>query len=82
MLQLNRTMLAAQLFCYWWFLATGFEPILGKLAHFVGTFTCVWSIYNGAIWHYKTKDGEGMAWIIVGVMVFIGFSARWLIAVA
>ncbi len=82
MLKLNRTMLSVELFCYWWFLATGFEPLLGKLAHFIGTFACVWSIYNGIMWHYKNKDGEGLAWAVIGGLVFAGFSARWLIAVA
>lgn len=82
MLQLNRFMIAVELFCYWWFLASGFEPVLGKLAHFLGTFVCAWSIYNGLMRHHQNKDGEGLAWAVIGGLVFIGFSARWLVAVA
>ena len=82
MLKLNRFMLALHLFCYWWFLASGFEPAHGKIAHFAGTFACAWSIYNGIMRHYQSKDGEGIAWAVIGSLVFVGFSARWLVAVA
>ncbi len=81
MVQLNRFMLAVELFCYWLFLSAGFEPVMGKIAHFIGTVACAWSVYNGIKWHYKIKDGEGLAWTVIGSMVFAGFSARWLVAV-
>jgi hypothetical protein len=75
-------MLAVELFCYWLFLSSGFEPVEGKIAHFVGTVACAYSVYNGIKWHYKMKDGEGLAWAAIGTLVFIGFSARWLVAVS
>ncbi len=81
MLQLNRFLLAVELFCYWWFLSSGFEPVFGKIAHSIGTVACAWSIYNGIKWHYKNQDGEGLAWAVIGSLVFAGFSARWLVAV-
>jgi hypothetical protein len=64
------------------FLSTGFGPIEGKIAHFVGTVACAMSIYNGMKWHFKVKDGEGLSWVIIGGLIFVGFSARWLIAVS
>lgn len=81
MVNFNRGMLAVELFCYWLFLASGSEPVEGKITHIVGTVACAFSIYNGIKWHYKMKDGEGLAWAAIGALVFIGFSARWLVAV-
>lgn len=79
-------MLAVELFCYWYFISGSFKPVLGIvlgiISHFVGTIACVWSVYNGIKWHYKMKDGEGLAWAVIGGMVFVGFSARWLIGVS
>lgn len=82
MVQFNRSLLAVVLFCYWYFLSAGFQPVLGIVSHFVGTIACVWSLYNGIKWHYKMKDGEGLAWAVIGGLVFVGFSARWLIGVS
>ena len=81
MVHFNRGILAVELFCYWLFLASGFEAVEGKITHIVGTAACAWSIYNGIKWHYKMKDGEGFAWAAIGTLVFIGFSARWLVAI-
>ena len=80
MVTVYRILIGVQLFCYWLFLAKGFVGI-GKLAHVLGTVACVWSIYSGIIRHYKLKDGEGLAWAIIGALVFVGFSARWLVSV-
>jgi hypothetical protein len=82
MVNFNRSMLAVELFCYWYFLSTGFQPVLGIASHVLGTVACAWSMYNGIKWHYKVKDGEGLAWAVIGGMVFVGFSARWLIGVS
>ena len=82
MVNFNRGMLAVELFCYWLFLSSGFEPVEGKIAHFVGTVACAYSVYNGIKWHYKMKDGEGLSWATIGGLVFVGFSARWLVAVS
>jgi len=82
MVNANRVMLAVELFCYWLFLTTGFEPVEGKIAHVVGTVACAWSVYNGIKWHYKMKDGEGLSWAVIGGLVFAGFTARWLVAVS
>ncbi len=82
MVALNRALLAVQLFCYWWFLSSGFEPAGGKVAHAVGSVACAWSMYNGIKWHFAKKDGEGLAWTVIGAMVFAGLSARWLVAVS
>ena len=81
MVNFNRGMLAVELFCYWWFLGSGFPPGPAIIAHFVGTVACAWSVYNGIKWHYKMKDGEGLAWAVIGGLVFAGFSVRWLVAV-
>jgi len=82
MLTFNRLLIAAELFCYWLFLSTGFESIEGKIAHMIGSVACAWSVYNGIKWHYNKKDGEGLAWAVIGSMVFIGLSARWLVGVS
>ena len=81
MVNFNRLMLAVELFCYWLFLSSGFEPIEGKIAHIIGSVACAWSVYNGIKWHYDKRDGEGLAWAVIGAMVFVGLSARWLVAV-
>lgn len=81
MVKLNRFLLSVELFSYWLFLYAGIEPVYGKIASFAGTYTCAWSIYNGIKWHYKTKDGEGLAWAVIGILVFAGFSVRWLVTV-
>ena len=39
-------------------------------------------MYNGIKWHFAKKDGEGLAWTVIGAMVFAGLSARWLVAVS
>lgn len=80
MVQFNRFLLTIELFCYWYFLAQGPEPLAGKLAHIGGSVAAAWSIYNGLKWHFKTRDGEGLAWAAIGGLVFIGLSARWLVA--
>jgi len=82
MVSLNRSLMAIALFCYWWFLSSGFEPVMGKVTHFVGTVACAMCIYNGIIWHFRNRDGEGLAWAVIGGLVFAGFSARWLVAVS
>ncbi len=82
MIKFNRLMIAVELFCYWLFLAKGIEPIEGKFAHMIGSVACAWSVYNGIKWHYSKKDGEGLSWEVIGSMVFIGLSARWLVAVS
>ena len=79
MVQFNRILLSIELFCYWWFLAQG--PVMaGKLAHVIGSVAAAWSIYNGVKWHFKIKDGEGLAWAAIGGLVFLGLTARWLVA--
>ncbi len=82
MVQINRLLLAIALFCYWYFLSSGFEPIAGKITHIIGTVAAAWSVYNGTKWQFRMKDGEGLAWAIIGAMIFLGFTARWLVAVA
>ena len=82
MVVLNRLLLAAELFCYWAFLSLGFEPTAGKVAHVIGSVACAWSIYNGVKWHFEKRDGEGFAWAVIGALVFLGLTARWLVEVS
>jgi hypothetical protein len=74
-------MLMLQLFCYWYFLANGPGSSAGMATHVGGSVLAAWSIYNGVKWHFKVKDGEGLAWAIIGGLVFLGLTARWLVAV-
>ncbi len=80
MVQFNRFLLSIELFCYWYFLAQGPVPIAGRVMHVIGSVAAAWSIYNGLKWHFKAKDGEGLAWAVIGGLVFLGLSARWLVA--
>lgn len=79
MVSFNRLLLSVELFCYWYFLAQGPVTILGKAAHILGSIAAAWSIYNGCKWHFNKKDGEGLAWVVIGGLVFAGLSVRWLI---
>jgi len=79
MVSFNRLMLSVELFCYWYFLSEGPSTIAGKGAHVLGSVAAAWSIYNGIKWHFHTRDGEGMAWAVIGGLVFTGLSVRWLI---
>ncbi len=82
MVSFNRLMLIVELFCYWFFLSSGPEPIAGKVSHIIGSIAAAWSVYNGIKWHFRTRDGEGMAWAVIGAMVFLGLTGRWLVAAA
>lgn len=81
MIQFNRIMLAVELFCYWYFLANGPASVRGMAAHILGSVAAAWSIYNGSKRHFAIKDGEGLAWAIIGGLVFVGLSLRWLVEV-
>jgi len=80
MVKFNRGMLSAQLFCYWYFLANGPESVDGMASHIIGSVAAAWSVYDGIKWHYKTRDGEGLAWAVIGTLVFLGLTARWLVS--
>jgi len=88
MVAFNRSLLSVELFCFWWFLASdvklpmGPDPTIELVAFLVGSLAAGWSVYNGIKWHFSQKDGEGLAWACIGCMVFLGLTARLLVAVA
>ena len=82
MIWLNRSLIAVELFCFWYFLSTGPAPLSGQVTFLVSSAAAAWSIYNGIKWHFAKRDGEGLAWAAIGVLVFLGLTARWLIKVA
>lgn len=82
MVKLNRTLLAVELFCFWYFLSTGPEPVPGLVSFLVASIAAAWSVFNGVKWHFAKRDGEGLAWAAIGALVFVGLTARWLVEVA
>ncbi len=88
MVAFNRAMLPVELFCFWWFLASdvklpmGPDPTFELATFLVGSLAAGWSVYNGIKWHFIQKDGEGLAWACIGCLVFLGLTARVLVAVA
>ena len=81
MIPLNRALIGVELFCYWYFLSTGFSPLLGQASFVLASVSATWSIYNGIKWHFAKRDGEGLAWAVLGGIVFLGLTARWLVEV-
>ncbi len=82
MVEFNRILLFVELFCFWYFLGNGPEPVLGQVTFLVASLGGAWSIYNGIKWHFAKPDGEGLAWSVIGTLVFVGLTARWLVEVA
>ena len=70
-----------ELLCYLYFLGTGFRSLSGQASFFFASVFAVWSIYNGIKWHFAKRDGEGLAWAVVGGIVFLGLTARGLVEV-
>ena len=82
MVQFNRALIFVELFCFWYFLDAGPEPLLGQMTFIAAALGGAWSVYNGVKWHFDRRDGEGLAWAVIGAMVFLGLTARWLVEVA
>ena len=81
MLLFNRALIAVQLFCFWYFLGEGPAPVLGQASFIVASVAAAWSVYNGIKWHFAKRDGEGLAWAVIGALVFLGLTGRWLVQV-
>ncbi len=82
MVALNRALIGIELFCFWYFLSAGPEPVVGQATFIAASVAAAWSVYNGVKWHFAKRDGEGLAWAIIGALVFLGLTARWLVEVA
>ena len=82
MVSFNRAMLTVELFGFWYFLSAGPDSMLGRASFIVASVAAAWSVYNGVKWHFAKRDGEGIAWAVIGAMVFLGLTARWLVQVA
>ena len=81
MIPLNRALIGVELLCYQYFFAQGFRSHSGELSFLLANVFAVWSIYNGIKWHFAKRDGEGLAWAVVGGIVFLGLTARGLVEV-
>lgn len=81
MVSLNRALIGVELFGYWYFLSVGPGPVLGRASFIVASVAAAFSVYNGVKWHFIKRDGEGMAWAVLGSLVFLGLTARWLVHV-
>lgn len=82
MVNLNRALIGIELFCFWYFLSAGPRAVLGQVTFVGASVAGVFSIYNGTKWHFAKHDGEGLAWAVIGLLVFLGLTARWLVQVA
>ena len=88
MVAFNRAMISVQLAGFWTFLSLGpgsrQDPsgqAMGMVSFVVASVAAAWSIYNGVKWHFAKRDGEGLAWAVIGTLVFLGLTARWLVQV-
>ncbi len=61
MVPLNRALIGIELFCFWYFLSAGPEPVVGQATFIAASVAAAWSIYNGFKWHFAKRDGEGLA---------------------
>jgi len=77
---LLRILLFIEVFCYWLFIAAGFQSVTGRIAFFTSSTASVVSIYYGMMWSYSRKNGEGLAWAVIGSLVFAGLTLKWLIS--
>jgi len=82
MVALNRALIGIELFCFWYFLIAGSGPVLGQVTFVGASVAGAFSIYNGIKWHFAKHDGEGLAWAVIGLLVFLGLTSRWLVEVA
>lgn len=82
MVSFNRVLISIELFGFWLFMSVGPEPVAGQISFVAAGVAAAWSVYNGIKWHFAHRDGEGAAWCVIGVMVFLGLTARWLVHAA
>ena len=72
--------LPLELFAYWYTVAAGFETIFGVLAFLIAAVLCVLSIRKGCRSYVSDGEGEGLALAVVGILIFVGLTARWLVS--
>ncbi len=73
-------MLSIQLFAYWYAIAGGYDTPVGIVLFVIAAVLSVLSIRTGLVSFINDREGEGLALAVVGILVFVGLTARWFVS--